>query len=258
MSGPDRYLAAHYTSLGSLDNDFRNANLIRLVADAVTGTRVLDIGCGSGGLLTLLQSRGKTVCGLEPNGDLVALTRRLHPELPVTHGDGRCLHRVPSPFDTITIIDVLEHIEDDLGQLRAMWNALVPGGQLVIIVPCSPVLYGHRDRNQGHFRRYHWGELRDKLVATGFEIQSHRYWNALGWWPYFVAERLLGQPLQVALRTNRPKSAIQKAVIRLLHTWFRLVERDVSFGFGLSLMCLAVKPAMSACAPSANVHRRAA
>src|SRR5262249_41587470 len=153
------------------------------------------------------------------NADLVSLARRLHPELPVVHGEGRRLDRVPGPFDSITIIDVLEHIEDDRGQLRAMWHSLVPGGQLVIIVPCSPVLYGHRCRNQGHFRRYHWRELREKLVATGFDVQSHRYWNALGWWPYFIAERLCGRALQVGLRTSRPKSTVQKLAIRMLHAW---------------------------------------
>jgi SAM-dependent methyltransferase len=243
MDDADRYLAAHYQSLGSLDNDFRNANLIQLVADSVVGERVLDIGCGSGGLLRVLAARGKTVCGLEPNADLVSLSARLYPALHVTHGDGGCLDRVPGPFDAITIIDVLEHIEDDRAQLRAMWQHLTPGGQLVIIVPCSPVLYGHRDRGQGHFRRYIAQELTEKLRTAGFEVLSTRYWNAIGWWPYFLAERVFGRALQVGLRTSRPKSVLERLAIRVFHAWFRAVERHISFGFGLSLMCIARKPA---------------
>lgn len=243
MTAADEYLAAHYASLGSLDNDFRNANLVRLVADSVRGSRVLDIGCGSGGLLKLLHSRGKSVAGLEPNSELVRLANSLHPELQIRHGEGGAVRSFAEPFETITIIDVLEHIEDDVAQIHAMHERLVPGGQLVVIVPCSPLLYGERDRAQGHFRRYTRKELITKLRDGGFLIDRTRYWNALGYLPYLFAERLMGRPLQVSLRTSLPKSWLQKLAIRALHVWFQTVERHVNFGLGLSLLCLAHKPA---------------
>lgn len=241
MTHSAEYLANLYAGLGALQNDFRNFNLLRLVAECIQGERVLDIGCGSGGLLSLLHESGHAVCGLEPNGSLVELANQLHPELNILNGTGADLDRVAGAFDTITIIDVLEHIEDDRGQLRNIWERLVPGGRLVVLVPAFPVLYGERDRNNGHFRRYTRRELIGKLRETGFQPQSSRFWNALGFLPYLVSERLLQRELNTELRTSRSKSRLQKMAIRLLHTWFRTVENRVSFGFGLSLLCIAEK-----------------
>jgi 2-polyprenyl-3-methyl-5-hydroxy-6-metoxy-1,4-benzoquinol methylase len=74
----DDILLEHYRRLGNQANDFRNRNLRSLVASMVTGTSVLDIGCGSGHLLRLLQDQGKDVVGLEPSGELVDLAQALH------------------------------------------------------------------------------------------------------------------------------------------------------------------------------------
>ncbi len=259
MTQSAEYLANLYEGLGSLQNDFRNFNLLRLVASSVRGERVLDIGCGSGGLLSLLHEQGHSVCGLEPNEELVNLASKLHPELHIVQGTGDHLERVSGSFDTITIIDVLEHIEDDRQQLRRIWERLNPGGRLVVLVPAFPVLYGERDRNNGHFRRYTSRELTGKLREIGFEPRQQRYWNALGFLPYFVSERLLRRELNTELRTNRPKSWFQKLTIRLLHAWFRGVENRVSFGFGLSFMCVAEKPRSAASTQLVSTeHRRAA
>lgn len=259
MTHSAEYLANLYEGLGSLQNDFRNFNLLRLVAGSVRGGRVLDIGCGSGGLLSLLQQQGHSVCGVEPNDELVSLANKLHPELHVVQGTGADLDRVTGSFDAITIIDVLEHIEDDREQLRRIWDRLVPGGQLVVLVPAFPLLYGERDRNNGHFRRYTSRELIGKLREIGFEPRRQRYWNALGFLPYLISERLLRRELNTELRTNRPKSWFQKLTIRLLHAWFRGVENRVSFGFGLSFLCVADKPKMAAeSQPVAVEIRRAA
>lgn len=259
MSHSAEYLAHLYEGLGSLENDFRNFNLLRLIAGNVRGNRVLDIGCGSGGLLSLLHEQGHSVCGIEPNAELVGLANRLHPELQVVQGTGTDLDRVVGQFDAITIIDVLEHIDDDSDQLSRIWDRLVPGGQLTVLVPAFPVLYGERDRNNGHFRRYTSRELTSKLRETGFEPLRQRYWNALGFFPYFVSERLLHRELNTELRTNRPQNWWRRKMIRLLHGWFREVENRVSFGFGLSFLCIAEKPKIATdVLPQTDELRRAA
>lgn len=259
MNHSAEYLANLYAGLGSLQNDFRNFNLLRLVAGCVRGEQVLDIGCGSGGLLSLLRQQSHSVCGIEPNTELVNLANTLHPELRIVQGTGADLDRVSGSFDAITIIDVLEHIEDDREQLRRIWDRLVPGGQLIVLVPAFPLLYGERDRNNGHFRRYTSRELIGKLRETGFEPRQQRYWNALGFLPYLISERLLHRELNTELRTNRPKSWFQKLTIRLFHAWFRGVENRMNFGFGLSLLCVAEKPKTAAEPKTVEVqHRRAA
>src|SRR5215475_3171635 len=56
--------------------------------------------------------------------------------------------------DTAVYINVLEHIEDDETELKTIFNALAPGGRILIFVPALPFLMSSMDRGLGHFRRY--------------------------------------------------------------------------------------------------------
>jgi SAM-dependent methyltransferase len=104
--------------------------------------------------------------------------RRLY--LPTVDGDlaGR-------GFDTIVCLNVLEHVEDDLGSLRAMRTLLAPRGRLVLLVPALRTLYGTLDQALGHYRRYGPRELREKFAAAGFLMRHLEYFNLAGipgWW----------------------------------------------------------------------------
>lgn len=88
-------------------------------------------------------------------------------------------------FDQVVCLNVLEHLEDDVEALRRISAALRPGGDLLLLVPAHPGLYGPMDRLAGHFRRYTRRELGKKLAAAGFEILENHYFNplgGLGWW----------------------------------------------------------------------------
>jgi SAM-dependent methyltransferase len=63
-------------------------------------------------------------------------------------------------FDTILYIDVLEHIEDDLGEMRAALAHLSPKGKIIVLSPAHPGLYTEFDRDLGHYRRYTRRSLR--------------------------------------------------------------------------------------------------
>ena len=73
--------------------------------------------------------------------------------------------------DTIVYINVLEHIEDDLGELGAIYETLAPDGRCLIFVPALRSLYGNFDREVGHLRRYAKKELEEKCRAAGFTIE---------------------------------------------------------------------------------------
>ena len=236
-----RYLADLYAGLGSQKNDFRNYNLNRLVASLVEGDRVLDIGCGSGALITVLRRMGMDAWGLEPNQELAEAAAAREPALHLHHGTGELVDQLGCTFDTITIIDVLEHIEDDGAQVERIRRALKPGGRLVVLVPAFQLLFGKRDVVAGHYRRYSKTRLVGLLREHGFEIERVRYWNAIGFLPYLVAERVFRRELRGDIRTERAKSIWQRALIRGLHTWYRKIENNASFGFGLSLIVTAKK-----------------
>ena len=129
------------------------------IAPYVTG-RVLEVGAGLGGTTVRLRHDGQTswLC-LEPDASLVARLRETLKDNPsavsttVKMGDLTAL----SPderFDSIIYIDVLEHIEDDHGELRRAAAHLAPGGALVVLCPAFQILFSEMDKALGHFRRY--------------------------------------------------------------------------------------------------------
>jgi SAM-dependent methyltransferase len=143
------------------------------------GRRVLDFGAGTGNLTRLLVSEERDVVAFEPFAEHAAILReRLGGEITVTETlahDG---------FDSVVCVNVLEHIEDDLGALADIHRVLDAGGFLLALVPAHPALYGANDRLSGHERRYVKSELREKLERTGFTIRELKHVNpvgALGW-----------------------------------------------------------------------------
>jgi SAM-dependent methyltransferase len=74
-------------------------------------------------------------------------------------------------FDVIGAFDVLEHIDDDIGVLRQMRRAVMPGGGVVISVPQHRWLWSGVDEYGGHVRRYVRRELLDKISAAGFIVE---------------------------------------------------------------------------------------
>ncbi len=138
--------------------------------------RILDVGCGTGGMLPVLAEFGR-VTGLEVSTDAVAWARKQHEgdievvqgTIPDDIGDG--------PWDVITAFDVIEHLDDDIGALHRMREALGPGGQVVISVPAYMFLWSPHDDLNLHKRRYTRRLLVDRLENAGFRVQRSSYFN---------------------------------------------------------------------------------
>jgi SAM-dependent methyltransferase len=100
---------------------------------------------------------------------------------------------LPHSIDTITLINVLEHIEDDIDALKKAHLALRESGTLVLHVPAFPALYGSLDVVSGHYRRYDRRALKERLNACGFTIREMRYFNLCGLATWFLGGRVLRQ-----------------------------------------------------------------
>ncbi|WP_161625014.1 class I SAM-dependent methyltransferase [Paramagnetospirillum caucaseum] len=106
-------------------------------------------------------------------------------------------------LDTVVMINVLEHIEDDLAVVNSIRQALRPGGKLVIFVPAMMFLFSELDRFYGHFRRYQRPGLAELMEKAGMTVLENRYFDLLGVLPWLVMNRWLGKiefnPKQIAL-----------------------------------------------------------
>ena len=142
-------------------------------------TRMLEIGCGNGSILASIALRAPHiwVVGLDIN--VAALQhQRSNYDQPTIQGDALQLP-VAQSFDLIGAFDVLEHIQDDNAALSNIYNALKPGGTLILTVPQHMRLYTNFDIAAGHVRRYERHLLEAQLARVGFSITSSFSFNYL-------------------------------------------------------------------------------
>lgn len=138
------------------------------------GAEVLEVGAGLGGSTRVLCGEAqRRWVGLEPDAGLAARlsdevrSRRLPACCEVVVGT---LDALPpgAAFDSVVYLDVLEHIEDDRGELARAGRLLRPGGHLIVLSPAHPWLFTPFDRAIGHHRRYTRASL-GALQPPGFE-----------------------------------------------------------------------------------------
>lgn len=176
------------------------AHLFRLFRPYV-GRRVLEVGCGIGTMTRRLTEVSDLVLGIEPNphcADLVRDEMRNEPKfsLRTCHLEECDLAELAAQqFDTVFCVNVLEHIEDDRGELGRALAAIRPGGHLLVFVPALAWLYSDFDRRIGHARRYSRAGLVALVRAAGFEVVRARYFDLAGVLPWYVNFVLLRRGL---------------------------------------------------------------
>jgi SAM-dependent methyltransferase len=155
------------------------------------GARILEVGAGTGSNIAMLQVFGR-VDGIEPDASARALASR-RAGIPLT--GGFLPHGVTiedGAYDLIVLLDVLEHIEDDVGSLQMLAGKLAPGGRMVLTVPAAPWMWSAHDVAHHHKRRYTAHTLRKTFAAGGFRVRHMSHFNSL-LYPLIAAVRLAGR-----------------------------------------------------------------
>jgi glycosyltransferase involved in cell wall biosynthesis len=175
-----------------LDRLSRAPRFTRWMADVLRpyiGDRVLEIGAGTGNMSFLLMPRQLYwATDVNPHYlDYLARLRAARPYMRVGFTDGGNWETFPAgqSFDTVVCLNVVEHVQDDVGALRNIWNVLDDGGRAVILVPCGPRLYSSMDEVLGHFRRYTQDQLSGVAREAGFHVEQMLKFNRAGvvaWW----------------------------------------------------------------------------
>ena len=236
---------------------FRSRNQIiaawvkSLTSELTPGFRVLEIGCGTGNALRVLDQ----VC---PNGTVVGMDlfaeglqyAQQRTSAALVQGD---MHHPPfaSQFDIIGLFDVLEHLPDDRQVLRNLKGMLRENGVLLLTVPAHPGLWSYFDEASHHCRRYQPDELKHKLVETGYDVvyitQYMMSIFPLMWiGRHLSALRRRGSNRQsgasideLAIQELHPMLIVNEVLSRLLDTEGRWLARGHTLPLGTSLLAVA-------------------
>jgi predicted TPR repeat methyltransferase len=192
---------------------------------------LLDIGAGSGIFSKqLLRGRAASAICIDPayqeerqelfHGKPICFLRQI--------GSERC--------DLILLMDVLEHVEDDVGLLRSALVGAAEHAYVLITVPAFQTLFSAHDIFLEHKRRYTLRQVEEVVRAAGLEILSTRY--------FFAFLLPIAATLRLLRQQSEPKSDLKEhcKLVNLMLCWLHRLELPL-FRFnrigGLTVFCLA-------------------
>ena len=224
------------TVLDSLRGARNYADWLYELCQPYLGSEVLEVGAGHGEFTQRLADDDRFVTAIDYSKRCVdqldhdfghrANVEVLHTDVAGVPGDQR--------YDSALLVNVLEHIPDDLGAMENLRALLKPGGRVIVFSPAFDGLYSDFDRLVGHHRRYRKSHLVTLADRAGLKIVDARYVNSVGavaWWLF--ARRLHQLPTQgwsVKLYDN--------TVVPML----RRLETKQPPRFGQSVLLVAERP----------------
>lgn len=156
--------------------------------------RVLDAGCGTGGLIRTLSSYNPNweITGLDFSPVACALARETT-TAEIVEGSITELPFPAASFDILTCADVLSQVEDGSEALREFARVLRPGGVLVVNVAAYQWMWSYHDETCETRHRYRRSELLRMVKACGLNPLQASYANTL-LFPFIIARRKVLPP----------------------------------------------------------------
>lgn len=202
--------------------------------------RVLDLGCGTGG--TLRHWMDRHPCFGSDRSDLALRICAEKGFDRLVQSDLARLPFAPGAFDTILALDVIEHLDDDVGFVASAGELLHPDGRLILAVPAFQMLWSQHDETFEHRRRYRASQLVDVVRRAGLVPERVTYTNTTVF-PVAMVWRLLSR--HAGLGRVAPKhdfwpipSWLNTLLTRVYELEARALRR-VDLPFGLSVVCVA-------------------
>jgi SAM-dependent methyltransferase len=217
------------------------------------GYRVLEIGCGTGNVLQILEKvcRNGRVVGMDLFNEGLNFARQ-RVSCSLVQGD---MHASPfvGQFQLIGMFDVLEHLPDDYSVLQEIYAMMAPGGLLFLTVPAYPSLWSYFDEASHHARRYLLVDLKNKLLKTGFQLEQISYYM-MSILPLVWAERKIrGKNSSESVDSEQSAQDLTINELKIIpginailawilerETWW--LKKKNNIPAGTSLMALARKP----------------
>lgn len=215
--------------------------------------RILDAGCGTGQMTKKLETIGHAI-GLDSAQEAIDYARSRGVER-LVRGSITAPPFAHGAFDCVLALDVIEHVDDDMGILTSLYQVIKPGGHLIITVPAFNALWSEHDEINHHKRRYRSPQLRHLIAEAGFEVDRVTYCNTALYLPVLVTRK--AKNLWRALSRQRPgehrplqsdlgdyPKPINDALFTLMCAETKLMDR-MDMPFGVSILAVARRPLAS-------------
>jgi SAM-dependent methyltransferase len=203
------------------------------------GARILDAGCGSGRNMVDLRHYG-AVTGIELSPPSVQAARARGVG-EVVEGSVLEMPFADGSFELAVSLDVIEHLEDDVGALRELRRVVAPGGRLLVTVPAYQWLWSRHDVVNHHHRRYSRATLVGAAESAGWRAERTTHFNSL-LLPLAAAMRAL-EPLDRGEKGSSldlwiPPAPLNWALQQPMGLEAALIGRGVRIPAGLSLLAV--------------------
>ncbi|HEV8337361.1 MAG TPA: class I SAM-dependent methyltransferase [Candidatus Polarisedimenticolia bacterium] len=219
--------------------------IVASILASVLGDRrnleILDIGCGTGGMIPLLRPFGR-VTAIDPSEEAILYSSE-------RYSGQAILRRVDFPreppprerYDLVTLFDVLEHLDDDREALSKAARLLGPGGRLILTVPAHRSLWSPHDEINQHRRRYARAELQGRIREAGLRLLRMTYFNALLLPAVWAARRIRrGAALEGDRRSDfRIQTGWMNNFLAAVFGAERFLLRAFDLPLGVSLLAIA-------------------
>lgn len=205
-------------------------------------TAVLDVGAGSGLLGEHLRPSGVRYRFTESSPALADGLVERFGEAALDDGDTLTSDTV------VTLLDVIEHVDDDGALLAALAARMQPGAGLVVTVPALGWLFSSWDTDLGHFRRYSRRQLVELVAQHGFDVEEAAY----------LFPELLGPAMLRKLRRSSGDAAEFPALPRVVDLVAAAVSRTTArfrrwWPAGTSVIVIARRTAEPVAGPQHGV-----
>ena len=203
---------------------------ISLIRQYLSG-KFIEVGPGKGGLTNFYRKFLKKPTLIEPEKKLYQLLKKKFKNNKIIIKNCT-INQIQNKFDTIIYFDVLEHIKDDLKEIKTASRKLKKEGHLIFSVPAYQSLYSSFDKKVGHYKRYNKSDFFEISKKTELKIEKIIYYDSIG---FFL------------LILNRIFSLKQTNLKNKLFLWNLLIpiSRLIDFltfnKFGKSLLCVFKK-----------------
>jgi SAM-dependent methyltransferase len=220
------------------------ALLAQYAPESSSRPMILDVGCGTGANLKLLQSYGNAI-GIDISEQALGFCRaRGIPENRMFFASAVDLPFPAGQFDLIVSFEVLCNLQDDSAAFHEIARVLKPGAPFIVGLPAYEWLWSDHDVAVGHKRRYDARALSEKLSAAGFQIERLTYANAL-LFPLIAAVRLLGRRPKAKQEPAHsdlvPLPRLINAVLTAVFVAEMRAVSRVNLPFGVTLIAVARK-----------------